>query len=33
VEEENRHERIHQTLPTSLVIRDSCGVHGDSGGG
>jgi LacI family transcriptional regulator len=28
VEEENRHERIHQTLPTTLVIRDSCGAHG-----
>jgi LacI family transcriptional regulator len=28
VESENRHERTHQTLPTSLVIRDSCGVHG-----
>jgi LacI family transcriptional regulator len=27
VEEENRHERIHQTLPTTLVIRDSCGAH------
>jgi LacI family transcriptional regulator len=27
VEEENRHERIHQTLPTTLVIRDSCGTH------
>jgi LacI family transcriptional regulator len=33
VEEENCHERIHQTLPTSLVIRDSCGAHGDGGGG
>jgi LacI family transcriptional regulator len=31
VEEQNRHERIHQTLPTSLVIRDSCGAHGDGG--
>ena len=28
VEEQNRHERVHQTLPTSLVIRDSCGAHG-----
>jgi len=33
VEEENRHERIHQTLPTSLVIRDSCGSHRENGGG
>jgi len=28
VESENRHERTHQMLPTSLVIRDSCGAHG-----
>jgi LacI family transcriptional regulator len=27
VEEQNRHVRVHQTLPTSLVIRDSCGTH------
>jgi LacI family transcriptional regulator len=27
VEEENRHARVHQTLPTTLVIRDSCGSH------
>ena len=33
VEEENRHERVHQTLPTTLVIRDSCGAHGGDGGG
>ena len=33
VEEQNRHERVHQTLPTSLVIRDSCGTHGEGGGG
>jgi LacI family transcriptional regulator len=35
VEEENRHERVHQALPTTLVIRDSCGAHdaavGDDG--
>jgi LacI family transcriptional regulator len=31
VEEQNQHERIHQTLPTSLVIRDSCGVHREGG--
>jgi LacI family transcriptional regulator, galactose operon repressor len=29
VEGENRHERIDATLPTELVIRDSCGAHGD----
>ncbi|HET7232922.1 MAG TPA: LacI family DNA-binding transcriptional regulator [Longimicrobium sp.] len=28
VEQENRHQRIHLTLPTELVIRDSCGGHG-----
>jgi LacI family transcriptional regulator len=33
VEEQNRHERVHQTLPTTLVIRDSCGAHGGGGGG
>jgi len=33
VEEQNRHERAHQVLPTSLVIRDSCGVHNGDGGG
>jgi LacI family transcriptional regulator len=33
VEEQNNHERTHQTLPTSLVIRGSCGAHGDGGGG
>ncbi|HEV7588075.1 MAG TPA: LacI family DNA-binding transcriptional regulator [Longimicrobium sp.] len=32
VEEQNRHERVHQTLPTTLVIRDSCGVHGGDRG-
>jgi LacI family transcriptional regulator len=32
VEEQNHHERVHQTLPTTLVIRDSCGAH-DGGGG
>jgi LacI family transcriptional regulator len=31
VEGQNLHERVHQTLPTTLVIRDSCGVH-DGGG-
>jgi len=25
---ENRHARIHETLATTLVIRDSCGAHG-----
>lgn len=33
VEEENRHARIHQTLPTTLVIRDSCGSHDGGSGG
>jgi LacI family transcriptional regulator len=33
VEEQNRHERVHRTLPTTLVIRGSCGAHGDGGGG
>src|SRR4051794_33863029 len=28
VEQENRHERAHQVLATTLVIRDSCGGHG-----
>lgn len=27
VADENRHPRAHQTLPTTLVIRDSCGGH------
>jgi LacI family transcriptional regulator len=30
---ENRHERIHQTLPTALVIRESCGGHQADGRG
>lgn len=30
---ENRHERIHQTLPTALVIRESCGGHHARGRG
>jgi LacI family transcriptional regulator len=32
VEGENRHARIHETLATTLVIRDSCGAHGDAPG-
>jgi LacI family transcriptional regulator, galactose operon repressor len=30
---ENRHQRIDATLPTELVIRDSCGGHGDGESG
>ncbi|SOD04156.1 transcriptional regulator, LacI family [bacterium JGI 053] len=33
VEGQNQHERVHQTLPTTLVIRDSCGgPRGGNGG-
>ncbi|HEX8904803.1 MAG TPA: LacI family DNA-binding transcriptional regulator [Longimicrobiaceae bacterium] len=32
VEGENRHARIDETLPTALVIRDSCGAHDERTG-